>query len=123
MLSISTILTLYVLIPLPMLAILVYFVSSNINKRSEQVQNQLSITTTISQESFSGIKIIKAFGNETNIWKSFLESCKSYTYKQIQLVPKHSLPSYYHDWYEHYTDSIYRWNRKFQRKYYCWQYC
>ena len=86
MLSISTILTLYVLIPLPILAILVYFVSSNINKRSEQVQNQLSITTTISQESFSGIKIIKAFGNEMNIWKSFLNSCKSYTQKQIQLV-------------------------------------
>lgn len=86
MLSISTILTLYVLTPLPILAILVYFVSSNINKRSEQVQNQLSITTTISQESFSGIKIIKAFGNEMNIWKSFLNSCKSYTQKQIQLV-------------------------------------
>ena len=86
MLSISTILTLYVLTPLPILAILVYFVSNNINKRSEQVQNQLSITTTISQESFSGIKIIKAFGNEMNIWKSFLNSCKSYTQKQIQLV-------------------------------------
>ena len=86
MLSISTILTLYVLIPLPILAILVYFVSNNINKRSERVQNQLSITTTISQETFSGIKIIKAFGNELNTWKNFLISCKSYTYKQIQLV-------------------------------------
>tara|TARA_B100001250_G_scaffold81365_1_gene67023 strand:- start:18069 stop:19817 length:1749 start_codon:yes stop_codon:yes gene_type:complete len=86
MLSISTILTLYVLIPLPILAILVYFVSNNINRRSERVQDQLSITTTISQETFSGIKIIKAFGNEVNTWKNFLISCKSYTYKQIQLV-------------------------------------
>ena len=50
MLSISTTLTFYVLLPLPILAILVYFVSSNINKRSEKVQAQLSKLTTISQE-------------------------------------------------------------------------
>ena len=53
MLSISSTLTLYVLLPLPLLALLVYFVSSNINKRSEKVQEQLSDITTISQETFS----------------------------------------------------------------------
>jgi ATP-binding cassette, subfamily B, multidrug efflux pump len=86
MLSISSTLTLYVLIPLPILAVLVYFVSSNINKRGERVQEQLSQLTTISQESFSGIKIIKSFVNQANTWKVFLESCKEYTKKQIQLV-------------------------------------
>ena len=86
MLSISTTLTFYVLLPLPILAILVYFVSSNINKRSEKVQAQLSKLTTISQETFSGIKIIKSFGNETNTWQVFLKSCKEYTQKQLQLV-------------------------------------
>jgi ATP-binding cassette subfamily B protein len=86
MLSVSSTLTLYVLLPLPILAILVYFVSSNINKRSERVQKQLSQITTISQETFSGIKIIKSFGNEVNTWKVFLESCKAYTNRQIQLV-------------------------------------
>ena len=86
MLTISNTLTLYVLIPLPILAILVYFVSSNINTRSEKVQEQLSQITTISQETFSGIKLIKSFVNEANTWKAFLESCKEYTKKQIQLV-------------------------------------
>ena len=86
MLSISSTLTLYVLFPLPVLAILVYFVSSKINKRSERVQEQLSQITTISQEAFSGIKIIKSFSNEVNTFKVFLQSCKEYTNKQIQLV-------------------------------------
>ena len=86
MLSISNTLTLYVLLPLPILAILVYFVSQNINKRSEKVQEQLSQITAISQESFSGIKIIKSFGNEINTWKVFCKSCKEYTRKQIELV-------------------------------------
>ncbi len=86
MLSINSTLTLYVLLPLPILAILVYFVSSNINKKSERVQEQLSKITTISQETFSGIKIIKSFGNEVSTWKVFLDSCKSYTNKQMKLV-------------------------------------
>ena len=86
MLSISIILTSYVLLPLPLLALLVYFVSSNINKRSEKVQEQLSEITTISQENFSGIKLIKSFSKEANSYKVFLESCKKYTKKQMQLV-------------------------------------
>ena len=64
MLTINTTLTLYTLLPLPLLAILVYTVSSNINKKSELVQKQLSTLTTIAQESFSGIKVIKSFNNE-----------------------------------------------------------
>ena len=86
MISINSTLTLYVLLPLPVLAITVYFVSKKINTRSEKVQEQLSEITTISQETFSGIKIIKSFGNEDNSWKLFLQSCKKYTQKQINLV-------------------------------------
>jgi ATP-binding cassette subfamily B protein len=86
MISISSTLTFYVLLPLPILAITVYFVSSSINKRSERVQEQLSQITTISQETFSGIKIVKSFGNEKNTWEVFLNSCKAYTKKQLQLV-------------------------------------
>ncbi len=86
MISISSTLTFYVLLPLPILAITVYFVSSSINKRSERVQEQLSQITTISQETFSGINIVKSFGNEENTWEVFLNSCKAYTKKQLQLV-------------------------------------
>ena len=86
MLGISYILTFYVLLPLPILALLVYFVSYNINQKSEKVQKQLSKMTAISQENFSAIKIIKSFGNEESAWNVFFKSCKQYTHKQIQLV-------------------------------------
>ena len=71
MLSISTTLNFYVLLPLPILAIAVYFVSNNINKKSERVQEQLSNITAIAQETFSGVKIIKAFSNEKNVLQVF----------------------------------------------------
>ena len=86
MLSISTTLTIYVLLPLPILAISVYFVSSTMNERSEKVQSQLSDITTVAQETFSGIKIIKSFSNEKNALEVFMNSCKSYTKRQLELV-------------------------------------
>jgi ATP-binding cassette, subfamily B, multidrug efflux pump len=82
----ATTLTFYVLLPLPILAIAVYFVSNNINRKSERVQEQLSNITTIAQETFSGIKIIKAFSNEGNGLQVFFNSCKQYTKRQLQLV-------------------------------------
>ena len=86
MLSISTTLTFFVLLPLPILAVSVYFVSSTMNKRSEKVQAQLSDITTVAQETFSGIKIIKSFSNEENALAVFMNSCKSYTKRQLELV-------------------------------------
>ena len=86
MISISPLLTLYVLFPLPVLAILVYFVSNTMNKRSERVQEQLSTLTTFSQESFSGINILKSFGNEKSSGKKFGEHCIEYTARNLKLV-------------------------------------
>ena len=91
MLSISINLTYYVLLPLPILAIAVYFVSNNINRKSEKVQEQLSNITTIAQETFSGIQIIKAFTNEENVLKVFINNCKEYTKRQLQLVRTEAL--------------------------------
>ena len=86
MFSVSTILTTYVLFPLPILAISVYIVSNKINKKSERVQAQLSTVTAIAQESFSGVRIIKSFTNEENTLKVFYKSCKEYTKRQIELI-------------------------------------
>ena len=91
MLSISTTLTFFVLLPLPILAVSVYFVSSTMNKRSEKVQAQLSDITTVAQETFSGIKIIKSFSNEENALEVFMNSCKSYTKRQLELVKTEAL--------------------------------
>ena len=86
MFSVSTILTAYVLFPLPILAISVYIVSNRINKKSERVQAQLSTVTAIAQESFSGVRIIKSFTNEENTLKVFYKSCKEYTKRHIELI-------------------------------------
>mgnify|MGYP001369660834 FL=1 len=86
MFSVSTILTTYVLFPLPILAVSVYIVSNRINKKSERVQAQLSTVTAIAQESFSGVRIIKSFTNEENTLKVFYKSCKEYTKRHIELI-------------------------------------
>src|ERR1051326_5032267 len=54
-------LTFYVLLPLPILVIVIYYVSDLINKMSNNVQAQLSKLSTIAQESFSGIRVLKAY--------------------------------------------------------------
>ncbi|MBC8265637.1 MAG: ABC transporter ATP-binding protein [Flavobacteriales bacterium] len=86
MINISPALTLYVLLPLPFLAVSVYFVSNTMNKRSEKVQEQLSTLTTFSQETFSGINILKSFRNEKNSAYKFDEHCKEYTSRNLKLV-------------------------------------
>ena len=86
MFSINTTLTLYVLIPFPVLAFAVYYVSNQINRKSEVVQSKLSDLTSISQETFSAINVIKIFRNEENSFKYFYSECKNYTKKQLQLV-------------------------------------
>jgi len=60
-------LTLLVLIPLPVLAYAVYRVSDLINKRSTVVQEQLSVLSTFTQETFSGIRVLKAYTKRA-IW-------------------------------------------------------
>lgn len=57
-------LSLYVLAPLPILAVTIYIVNRIINKKSEEIQGELSDLTTNAQESYSGIRVIKSFVQE-----------------------------------------------------------
>ena len=86
MLEVNTTLTLWTLVPFPLLAISIYFVSNKINYRSEKAQEQLSTLTTITQESYSGIEIIKSFNQEENILNTFIKECKEFTTRQLNLV-------------------------------------
>jgi ATP-binding cassette subfamily B protein len=70
-------LTWYVLAPLPLLAIAIYFVNNIINKRSERNQSLLSDLTTHSQESYSGIRVIKSFVQENAMMGFFSKNRKS----------------------------------------------
>lgn len=60
----DAVLSAYVLMPLPFLALAMYFVNTLINKKSEKIQSQLSDLTTLAQESYSGIRVIKSYGQE-----------------------------------------------------------
>ena len=86
MFSISKVLSLYVLAPLPVLAISVFFVSSKINFKSDKVQKQLSRITSAAQENYSGIYILKSFAYEKLSLKKFRNNCDKYIKKQLDLI-------------------------------------
>ncbi len=86
MFSISKALSLYVLAPLPILAVSVFFVSSKINFKSDKVQKQLSRITSIAQENYSGIYILKSFAYEKLSLKKFRNNCNKYIKKQLDLI-------------------------------------
>jgi ATP-binding cassette, subfamily B, multidrug efflux pump len=84
-------LTLYVLAPLPVLAISIYYVSNAINKKSTRVQEQLSAITTSTQEAFSGIRILKAYGREAFSTAEFEKESSEYRKRTMGLVKTESL--------------------------------
>ena len=85
MLTVSPELTLIILSPLPLLSVLIYRVSHNINFKSSIVQNQLSKLTNTAQEAFLGIRLIKSFVREKNIIKEFNHVSEEYMNHSIQL--------------------------------------
>ncbi len=79
-------LTLYVLIPLPIMSILIYFVSRVLNRKNERVQFQQSLLSTFVQESFSGIRIIKSYVKETDVEKRFEKEAEQYKANSMSLA-------------------------------------
>ena len=85
MFSVNPELTLYALAPLPVMSVLIYFVSSTINRKSERVQRQQSKLSTIVQESFAGIRVLKSHIRERFALKSFEVESESYKDKSVSL--------------------------------------
>jgi len=79
-------LTLYVLAPLPILAITIYFVNNTIHKKSERIQASLSDLTTNAQESYSGIRVIKSFVQEKSMFGFFAKNSEEYKKNAIGLA-------------------------------------
>ncbi|WP_029033330.1 ABC transporter ATP-binding protein [Salinimicrobium terrae] len=79
-------LTLYVISPLPILSFAIYKLSVAINKRSTIVQQYLSKLNTFTQESFSGISVIKSYGLEPQTNTSFVTLSNENKEKNIDLV-------------------------------------
>ena len=86
MISVNPMLTFYALLPLPLLFVAIYYVQNTINTKSENIQAQLSILTTTVQETFSGIRIIKAFGREQQLADRFAADSEEYKTKSMDLV-------------------------------------
>ncbi len=91
MVKISPMLTLYVLIPLPLMSFMIYKVSSKMNALSKNVQAEQSMMSTIVQESFSGIRLIKAYNRAEEMNEKFTNSAEGYHKKTMRLVVVNAL--------------------------------
>jgi ATP-binding cassette subfamily B protein len=86
MLKSDPVLTIYVLAPLPILAVTIYFVNNTINKKSERIQESLSALTSNAQESYSGIRVIKSFVQEKAMLGFFAKNSEDYRKNAISLA-------------------------------------
>ena len=91
MLTVNVELTVYSLLPLPILSISIYYVNNLINERSERIQRSLSGLSTFVQEAFSGIRVIKAFVREEDSTNQFTKASEDYKDKSIDLALVNSL--------------------------------
>ncbi len=83
--------TIYVLAPLPVLTISIYFVSNLINRKSLLVQKQLSTLSTRAQEVFSGIRVVKAFAHEDETQERFANEAEEYRVRNMSLAKTEAL--------------------------------
>ncbi|NUN08207.1 MAG: ABC transporter ATP-binding protein [Ignavibacteriaceae bacterium] len=86
MITISPSLTLYSLIPLPLLSVAVYFVGKKIHARFTAIQEKFSELTTKVQENFSGIRVIKSYAREEWEIKDFAGMSRDFLRKNMSLV-------------------------------------
>ncbi len=86
MISVSPTLTLYALIPLPILSLSIYYVSTIINKKSEKIQAQLSVLNSTSQEVYSGIRVVKSYAREIPMLRFFSGQADKYKEESMSLV-------------------------------------
>lgn len=86
MINIDPTMTLYTLAPLPILSFLIYKVASNINKKSRAVQQQQSEISSMVQDTFSGIRVIKSFNTEKSTKAEYEEIAATYEKKALSLA-------------------------------------
>ncbi|MEN8704484.1 MAG: ABC transporter ATP-binding protein [Polaribacter sp.] len=91
MLQVDKQLTMYTLIPFPLLSISIFVLSKVIHKRSTVVQQYLSKLTTFNQEFFSGINVVKSYGIEQSIIKDFDAISNESKEKNINLQKANAL--------------------------------
>ena len=78
-------LTLYTLLPLPVLSILIYNVANKINQRSKKVQQQQSLISSSVQDTFAGIRVIKSFNTEDYVKSNYAVEAEEYKTRALNL--------------------------------------
>ena len=91
MLVVNVRLTIFTVLPLPVLALTIYYVNNIINFRSEKIQQRLSILSSFVQENFSGIRVIKSYVREKSIRESFAGESENYKTHSMALVKVQAL--------------------------------
>ena len=91
MYNVSPILTLYTILPLPILSYAIFKLSSEINKRSTIFQQNLSKISSFSQEIFSGIRVIKAYSLETHHQNNMVNLANESKSKSLNVAKVQSL--------------------------------
>ena len=86
MLMVNVRLAIFSVLPLPILAIIIYYVNNTINFRSEKIQERLSALSSFVQENFSGIRIIKSYVRESHARKNFAMESEDYKTHSMALV-------------------------------------
>lgn len=84
-------LALFVLLPLPLLSYAIFYVNNIINRKSDEIQSQLSQLTGFAQETFAGMRVIKAFGAERFFRQGFREEAERYKARSLELARVDSL--------------------------------
>jgi len=91
MYAVNSRLATFCLLPLPVLVIIIYFVNTQINNKSEQIQEQLSRLSSFVQERFSGIRVIKSYVREDYTRKIFAGESEAYKTNAMSLVKVQAL--------------------------------
>ena len=87
----NAVLTMYVLFPLPILSLVIYLVSSIINKKSEITQRKQSKITSFVQEAFSGIRVLKAYNKKLHFTSLYEKETEDYKRASLSLALVNSL--------------------------------
>lgn len=91
MLTVNVRLTVFSIMPMPILVASIYYVNNIIHFRSEKIQQRLSVLSSFVQENFSGIRIIKSYVREKSIRKSFAAESENYKTHSMALVKVQAL--------------------------------
>ncbi len=86
MLTVNVSLAIWSVLPLPILAVIIYYVNNTINYRSEKIQQRLSALSSFVQENFSGIRVIKSYVRERNVKQKFAAESEDYKTHSMELV-------------------------------------